>query len=225
MSKFFEEIGWSITILFFCAILGAGNYFWDLSWNFLKTAKKQETWVTAKRIKGSYSPLLDEKWAHSTIYNMDVKAKLRDAITDDKNDKIDFAYEVKAKLTRPAIAENVQAKELDYRIDIDFKLIDVDGFVVDSISQGWYTTMYHEKHKTTLLKHEWNDPESEEVTIKVLYRDAVNANVAKRVKKIGYEAKIEVTRKYDGKKVKEASQYDENQYEDVYDENQYEEAP
>lgn len=202
MSKFFESIyeliGNLLNVFFWGAVIFALLYAWNsdrsLKELFNKSDKK-ETWINAERSLGSYSTILDEKWASSIFDSIRAKVKLRESLTEENNNKMDFSYEVKTKLTRPVFTEPNKYSEVDYRVIIHFKFIDEDGFIIDSFNASWFEPMHgHEKYKRTNLDYNWNDAENEGVIVKTLLLNRIHANTAKIVKKIVYEPEIKVTR-------------------------------
>lgn len=163
-------------------------------WSFKNffTKDKIGVWIEAERCTGIYASVLEEKWASEIFDNIDVKVKLRDSFTND-DDKLDLAYEVKAKLSQPMLLNN-QESEVDYSLFFDIKFIDEDGFIILSYGSHCSDGMYsHEKYSEKKLTYKWGETKKE-VIFKSLIGNEVRIKIAKNTKKIVYKPKIIVTR-------------------------------
>lgn len=77
---------------------------WNLSRLFGK-ADEKEIWIAAERGHGSYSSVLDERWANSIFSYIEASIKLREnmSVEGSKSDKLDIVYEINAKLTKDCL--------------------------------------------------------------------------------------------------------------------------
>lgn len=152
---------------------------------------KKDRWVIAERVPGSYTEGFDKSWALSIIRTLDAKVMLRDSFIEDNKDKLDLAYEVKAKLTRPIYSDPSDKREVDYRIEILFKFIDEEGLVLGYAYMKSCPQYEHEKFPTHLC-HRWDDPLSKDVIVKGQMSNVTGATIAKKIARITYEPSIEM---------------------------------
>lgn len=150
-------------------------------------SKNTGTWIKIEIGSGSYSNDLDKKWVISIVNSLSIKIKWKESSS---KDKLDMIYEVKAKLTHPIFSEKKNGK-IDYEVNIIFKFIDEEGFIIESVRMPW-SEYAHEEFERTSLYHSWSAPESENIVIKGQKNDIITKDVKKRVVKITYHPEITV---------------------------------
>lgn len=167
---------------------GLIRFDWTPYKTFFSNSKNIGTWIDIQRGPGYYSNDLDKKWVISIFNSLNVKIKWKESSS---NDKLDMIYEVKAKLTHPIFSEKKKGK-IDYQVNITFKFIDEEGFIIESIRMPW-SEYDHEEFERTSLYHGWSAPESENIVIKGQKNDIITKDIKKRIVKITYHPEITVT--------------------------------
>lgn len=147
---------------------------------------KKKTWNNIKRSRGTYSGGADLNWVNSICRDMEVKVKLKNSCTEDK---LDLAYEIKAKLTRPIFSESSGISKADYRVDVLFKFIDEDGFVL-ACRRKLFPDYMDEKNEDTNLHYSWENQKSEYIIIRGIICDFIDAKTASKTTEINYMTEI-----------------------------------
>ena len=165
----------------------------SLSKKLSSWSEKKETWISAERVRGFYHGCLDPYWVHFIFRDMDTKIKLKDSCSDDK-DHLNLVYEIKAKLTRPQLSESSEYSEVDYAVEVTFKFIDEDGFIIHSTKSGW-SIYEHEEYERNRLKYSWNNHKSETITVKARLMNVIESKIAGKIAKVIYVPEIVITDK------------------------------
>lgn len=205
MSKFINSIvmGIGVGLVLLVAIVYGLFSADDIEQKLFGNPDIKKEWVKIERGTATYSTVLDEKWVKSILDKMKFKVKLRDTLWKDRTG-LDFAYEVSAFLSRPVLSKPNSVNEVDYRINLKFKLIDEDGFIIGTVSNAflrymkpdvlheWYAEDGEHSVFNYELKYLWSDSREKLVIAKGVIVDEVQPNVAKKIKKIICEPDIDV---------------------------------